>query len=746
MAVSQLAPRLVLDRSPRELDQANRSQSVPRFATLLATRMVISDHAQAKKLVDSLCAMQDRGLRILELATWELRSVLELEAELGLIAAEHDHNDWAVPSVESHAQNAFHGGINFLVRILSECLAQARGVDREGTKSVVECWKHLPGRIGLRLYLHAMRDAALFSPDDAVSTLLLVSEVDFWSMRREAALLLKERAGGASSALLSELEVRILGSSRNYYQRYELQPGEADWREHARDVAVWLRLKMLEYAGSLSDVGADELAAIVGRHSHLARAVEERDFFGAYISAPRWISGDPVPIAQAQDGARLQVARKMAESHDPQVREGWAAYCRSDPEGALDALSKREFSSADKALWNKLLYVLAVADPNSTQLHECLTAQALEALSRVDTQDLQPVAIALCTLILQTRRSRISKLDEWLVKLWETLVHHPEQLTDSDADLYERAVNSSAGNLTEVLLLEIEERKKAGLDPTAQQLQLLRRISGSSSAAGQLGRAVLVRRIAFLIYLDRSNVREQLGPFINADHDEGRGLRAVMLKYGRLDDTVTKEFKDAVLKGVLEWHLVDGHAANVASHIIRPALAGVMGDTMVQWGVTAAEAADILRRAHLAIRIGALEILVGWLQSGEDPEKTWSAIVVPFFENVWPREAEFRNGRLNRHLIGLVVGAGQKFPEALRLLGPYISPKSGHESLYVIDESTVPETYPKETLELLCMVCRPNGSGNFHSLSGLIDRLVAADPNLEIDRRLQWLEQQAVRI
>lgn len=751
VAVAQLTPKLELGRSPHALEQASRGYPL---ASLLNTRIDVSDSKQAKELADSLCKMHDRALRILELATWELRSILELEKELGQIRDKLDRNDRRVPSVECHPQNELRGGKVFLVQLLSECLPRAHALDREGTKSIVECWKHFPGRIGLRLYLHAMRDSALFGADDAISTLLSVSEQDFWQMRREPALLIKDRSGDASPKLVSDLERLLLDSSRSYFGLYELRPKGPDWRELARANVVWLHLKMLKDAGALSHIGANELESIIGRHSHLDRAINDRDFFdpGTYISPARWIDGDPGPIVQAQAEDRLRVAREKMASGNLEEREGWAAYCRTDPAGALNALSERAFSPVDSKLWVTLLYALAFSDSLGTQQHESLSARALEHLFEVETADLRSVIPALCTLFRQTWESHILKPDEWGTKLWGALVQHPEQEADYQDDLFEQATRSSAGQLTEVLLLETNSLLEVGSAPTTQ-LQLLNQIAECPGTVGLMGRVVLVCNIALLIHLGISAVIKKLVLALVADDEEGKELRVVALQYLPANAEAAIHIKDAILQGLRECGWDEGRSHHeVASWVVFPALDNIKQDTTVQWGITAKDAADVLKKSCPALLVSALEVmnevLSDRLESESDnPEAAWSIIIVPFFEKIWPRESKFRNEKLTPGLLRLAVSAGHKFPEAWRFLQPYISPgSSSFLGLHVIDKSQVPETFPDETLELLWTVCGRNNTSNVYGLSDLLDRLVGTNPNLETDRRLQRLKQRANRL
>ena len=380
-AVILLAPRFKLRRRSDPAVGENSSRQPTSVGKIVLAHMASSDPHGAGELVDALYEMRTRARQILGLATAELRSAVELEAELELIGEDHDINDFDVPSIEKHAQNEHHEGVILLVLVLSDSLPQAAALDRNYTRGVVRGWTNLPGRIGLRLCLHAMRDAMLFDADEAMSILLSASHSDFWMIRREIALLLKDRAGTASPTLVSQVEERIRQTGDAYYDRYTIEPGETDWRTHARDAAVWLHLNMLRDAGVLSEIGTAELSAITERRDHLNREVEDRDFFQTYSSGFRRIAGDPAPIIEAPEDDRLRVALELAESPDLDLRQGWSAFCRSHPQGAFYSLCKGDVTAANSALWNDFLHGLASGDEASKEIRDYLSVRAFDHLS-----------------------------------------------------------------------------------------------------------------------------------------------------------------------------------------------------------------------------------------------------------------------------------------------------------------------------------------------------------------------------
>jgi hypothetical protein len=74
-----------------------------------------------------------------------------------------------------------------------------------------------------------------------------------------------------------------------------------------------------------------------------------------------------------------------------------------------------------------------------------------------------------------------------------------------------------------------------------------------------------------------------------------------------------------------------------------------------------------------------------------------------------------------------------------------LTPLEGYSDIYEIEASSAPDDHPAETLTLLWKLFGPDSQAESHDIPKLLDRLVAADPKLERDRRLQWLEQRYLR-
>ena len=317
--------------------------------------------------------------------------------------------------------------------------------------------------------------------------------------------------------------------------------------------------------------------------------MEDSDLFDTYFSKAHYITGDPEPIMETEEGDRLRVARELTYSHSRDLQHGWAAFCRSDPRAAFDLLRREDITPPNGFLWDNFLDVLAVGDDATKTMRDDLAVETFLHLDGFGQDALRPMVSGLVDLIYWGPRSRVKAVPCWLECLWELVSEQsePEGPLDFSADFYSRSINSPARKLAAVLLREIDARRRKDLDPTEAQLRLLRKMSASDSVGGQRARAELASNIAFLVAIDRQCATKVLAPRLNAENAEGAALRAVMVRYGSITPEVTQMFRKAIMKGAIESRGNSFEAAAIASRILPPALADVDGDKAVGWGLSA---------------------------------------------------------------------------------------------------------------------------------------------------------------
>ena len=459
----------------------------------------------------------------------------------------------------------------------------------------------------------------------------------------------------------------------------------------------------------------------------------------------RFIAGDATDIAEAPDDDRLRVAQESLTSQDFEKQRGWSAFCHSNPGGALEVLRGAPLDEVNASLWSELVSVLAHGGVLTDDVRRNLTLSVFEALNAAGDRFLVLTIANLADLYRSTPAERNPQLLHGGPGSSRAAVTVDRDEVEEDRDIVNRALNSPAGTLTDAVLVELDEGRKAGGAAAPALIGNLVTAASAPGYSGTLARTSLVRNLAFVLSFDVGEVNDRLVAAVGGDGWEGRALRKVLVSHGRLSAPATRMFGQAIVEGATSLGS-DERADWAAFNLLFPVLDTVRrGNEAEHWGLGANDAARGLREGSLALREGALEVMTGWIKEMEEgPEASWRTAIRPLMARA-ASERRFKHPRLSRHFAGLAVAAGNGFPEALSYLQPYITPLEGYSGMNQIDASRAPDDHPAETLTLLWKLLGPESQAESHDAPKLLDRLIAANPKLERDRRLQWLEQRYLR-
>lgn len=747
MAVRLLTPVLKLNINAYTLNGDLGFNAPERLIDLFLPEWTLRNIDGAQGLCDALIKVP-QPVAIMTIAMAKLQEVVGVSLDIDETGEDFDINDFAVPSVEPHAQNEHRDGVVFLVQLLTQLLPEVSLADKNKGRSLAKTWRHMPGTLWRRLWLHALRNVTLFTADEAITELKTLSINMFWSVRREFALLLRDRATDADPGLVTQVEKRILTEGDAYYERYNIEEGQVDWRSHARDAEVWLRLEMLRVAGVLSEAGSTELAAIKERRNYLDREVEEQDFFRSYSTGVRAVIGNALPITAASDDERLEVARAIIRSPDIEDQLGWSVYCRSDPSGAFDTLKSASLDSSNAPLWNALIGSLSFPqEERGSNIHGRLSSRIFEVLEPADEAFLGLIISRLVDLYSSIPRQALPKIRNWWPRLFACAIAHDNSSLTESRNLYDDAINSPSGRLTQAALFDIELSRKADKSISPNLLAAIKQAAGTQGRHGTFARGILVNEAGFVLTIDGQNITEILDGALSESNAEGAALRAILVTQPRLSKVVSKTFSKHILRGIVEVEGRGQAAANAAAKIMAPALSIIRNEKEAySWGITLEDTVNGLRNGRPALREGAAKILMQWsLKIEGGPAEAWRTCISPLLVKVWPRERALREKELTRYFSDLAVNSAEAFPEALEQLLPYLTHLDGSVSLYAIEKSTSPEQFPSETLTLLWRLFGPGTRSSLYGVPDILERMIQSEPSIEFDRRLQSLNQRAVR-
>lgn len=221
-----------------------------------------------------------------------------------------------------------------------------------------------------------------------------------------------------------------------------------------------------------------------------------------------------------------------------------------------------------------------------------------------------------------------------------------------------------------------------------------------------------------------------------------------MVEHCHLSASATRSCRDVILRGVVESEETGVAAANVASQIVRP-LQATRRSRSTAAADSVEDARAAMRLAKPSVREGFIAIIRAWI--AEAPRKRraklWRDVFGPLFRDVWPRDLRYLDTSVSEEVARLASVTDSAFPEAVRLLGPYIVPLQGdylNLHWFVEDDCAVARRFPGVALELLWACCRPPCTGRASEIGELIEAIVSGDAALALDRRVEGLRRRSV--
>ncbi|MGO6983126.1 anti-phage defense-associated sirtuin Dsr1 [Rhizobium leguminosarum] len=166
----------------------------------------------------------------------------------------------------------------------------------------------------------------------------------------------------------------------------------------------------------------------------------------------------------------------------------------------------------------------------------------------------------------------------------------------------------------------------------------------------------------------------------------------------------------------------------------------------------ALESTDIFTRAEFSRAtarlpedglVQALQTVTDGLEgAGSKAPEYWDNRVKPYFRYVWPKSQDLVTARISGQIATLIIAAGEKFPEAIGILGGWLQHVDETDfAIHRLHGSDLPSRYPLTALDFLDRTVDRSRMWFRNELARCLDLIVAADPALASDHRLLQLAQ-----
>ncbi|MDX9834376.1 MAG: anti-phage defense-associated sirtuin Dsr1 [Desulfobulbus sp.] len=663
-----------------------------------------------------------------------LRDALDLMHELGEADKKSDRSYMSQPSISEHPQNERVPDWTVLIDLNRDAWLATAAQSPAQARLAAEHWWHAPYPLFKRLAFFAAAQGETIPHRRGLEWLLADDHWWLWSdeTQREAMRLLVFLAPKLNAAELTQLEQAIVAGPPRAIFNDEIE--SEHWTD-SRNREIWLHLAKVNDAGAiLGTVGSERLAKLSAQYPKLQLAQDERDEFPLWRENIRVGDWDRWRTFVSIPRSRRGVLNYLLEHPvlDGSKQDDWRERCKTSFQATAFALCQLATTAWPTDRWRDALQAWS-----EEKLRAPSWRYMAPVLHRAPEELLQSLAHNF-SWWLQAIAKTFKDQDDIFLALCNRVLQLEFEGDDVNVDdVVGRAINHPVGQVTEAMLrwwhrrsLEDEQGLPSELKPIFTQL------CDTQIAKYRHARVSLAFHVITLFRVDRDWTTQHLLPRFNWQNSEieARAVWEGFLSSPRPYRPLFEELKSSFLDTSRHYTALGKHNEQYASLLTFAALDP--GDTF-----TIAELAAATRLLPTEGLRSAAQTLVRALEgAGEQRADYWKNRIVPYLHAIWPKTRHHRTPAISEGLAHLCVAAEDAFPEALRLLRPWLQPPAFPRLLVSkLHRTEICGQYPKAALDFLDLVISDQTPWSSTNLGACLAEIRSAAPTLENDRRYQRL-------
>ena len=430
----------------------------------------------------------------------------------------------------------------------------------------------------------------------------------------------------------------------------------------------------------------------------------------------------------------------------------WSDHCKTDSNHALTKML--DFAKRNKKWphhrWSSALYVfrqkmiLISKETREYDFDKKFAEKILKTISKIPRETLkQPDVSIEFSRFINFRTFLGETPDQLYWGIWEKLWNVSINLVkDSDNDLLTISLNTACGELAEQLIYHTSNLKLQKDVELPDDLKKRANIVINGTSLGALmGKIMLISRLSFFLSVSPQWTKEKLIPLLSKEKNPKEWMQIWVgfmwspRVHPNLYILIKKPFFDLIedIELYSEKFNEGEQVAQLLGYLCIPEKTRVSRKD-------AKTLLNMLNSKLLSVVASTLENQLSGV--GEDKAaKMWEEQIKPWFIYVWPKKNFATEGNVSDSLASMALNTGEAFPDCIKTLSKYlnyIDPKDNRMLLFRLSdksdksnkESTIPETYPKATLDLLNKLFDRFPTWHGTDFKNVLNIIVEADPKL----------------
>ncbi len=616
----------------------------------------------------------------------------------------------------------------------------------------VMAWPETDGFFFRKLKLYAYAKGEVFDANQAAEAVLHFDQAAFWDhgVVRELLFLLVDRWTEFSEDQRHQLTERILaGPDQRPHWSDDEYPGIRN--EFAARYGRYLELQ----GCILSDDHRARLANIVEGIPQWSDGWAA-SMATAHGSHGGWVDTDETPDTVLDLPVSEVVARAKGELHREfgslTERRPFTGLVKTTPRKALAALTTAgKMGDYPQAFWSSLINDLP--DDISPRLRRVF----LHRLARLPYGVIAELRHTLGRW-LEQKLASVLEFDETLG--WAVYDHIVDGIVDGGADAtesglgdphhagatversrrtYDHAINGPLGMCAASLFHSVpgETQEAGSLIPDKIKIRVERLFTMPGEGSDHAISEAMIR-LNWIMYVDPSWALERLIPLLAFEHPDAEPAWNGFLHSQHAPSPALAEVVKPLLIAVFPW--IYGFTWGDDRSESAACWLGIMRIFRPDQpeGLTKQEMRAALRFMSDETR----NRLIFWIsQVGAANEDGWTRLVVPFINEVWPRERKFRTSASMRAWVGLLDDTGDNFPDVYAAVKKFLVPVETNDAPFyrftreINDQVPITTRFPEATLDLMNTVTPQVLSRPSYDLPKVLALIAETSPALTSDPR-----------
>ena len=604
--------------------------------------------------------------------------------------------------------------------------------DRARAAALLYRWSESEETICKRLILHALAEDEASEANLADAVLLRERDPGIWNPElRNEMLRFLNKAGSRLRLGLVKRIVRAIQAGPDP-ARYDRHGIDRESLDHAK-VALLLELH-------LSGAKLDGKSVRQVAETASDRSVGDFDEYHGVFSARKAeiVRGDDRRARELLGGPLADLQRVLCGEGDQLRWEDLDAVVRGDAARVAEALREcaEEGEYPPEPWWRLMSHLASIRrEGNAATEVEDDVSQVLSNAPDDLFAKVTNAAEFVRAIAQAWDRGRESEFRVLWEKAW---ISAAIDVGSDNNDPVSHAINHGVGKLAEAALFRLwkhEPPPQSGLPSSVRfYFDMI-----ATSSDGHPGRVVLVSRLNFLFAIDPRWTEKQLIRRLDpsASPSEALDLWAGFVWSPRLGPNLLQAIKGFYLAVLAR----DDPPSRTKRGLVDLLIAICLGipEELTKGEVRAAVRG--LSEKSLCVALWSLKRrLTG---SSSERAQTWNDKIEPWLKDYWPREGNRNSAATSEHMMRLVLGSGDSFPEVVSFCTRSLKPVEGHHWGIVYLKEHI-EKHPAAVLELLSRVVQEDLPQHFRpDLREILEAIASVQPGLREEPSFRRLHQIA---